>query len=74
MRSYLGSVVNALESKLEYLGISGENNEASRSRIRDVDVAKESSDLVRNQILQQSSSSMLQQANQTPNIALNLLP
>lgn len=74
MRSYLGSVVNALESKLEYLGISGENNEASRSRIRDVDVARESSDLVKNQILQQSSSSMLQQANQTPNIALNLLP
>lgn len=74
MRSYLGSAVNALESKLEYLSVAGENNEASRSRIRDVDVAKESSDLVKNQILQQSSAAMLQQANQTPNIALDLLP
>jgi flagellin len=74
MRSYLGAAVNALESKIQYLGVAGENNEASRSRIRDVDLAKESSDLVKNQILQQSSAAMLQQANQTPNIALDLLP
>lgn len=74
MRSYLGASVNALESKLEYLGIAGENAEASRSRIKDVDVAKESSALVKNQILQQSSAAMLSQANQTPNIALSLLP
>jgi flagellin len=74
MRSYLGASINALESKLEYLDIAGENAQASRSRIRDVNVAKESSDLVKNQILQQSSAAMLQQANQTTNIALDLLP
>jgi flagellin len=38
-----------------------------------VDVAQESSTLARNQILQQASSSMLAQANQSPQIALNLL-
>ena len=73
MRSELGAMQNALESKIEYLDIAFENATASRSRIKDVDVAKESSALVKNQILQQSAAAMLSQANQTPSIALQLL-
>jgi flagellin len=74
MRSYLGAKQNALESKIEYLAIARENAEASRSRIQDVDVAQESSILVKNQILQQTASAMLSQANSQPQIALSLLP
>ncbi|MEY3256245.1 MAG: hypothetical protein RLZZ29_1380 [Cyanobacteriota bacterium] len=74
MRSYLGAKQNALESKIDYLDIQKENSEASRSRIQDVDVAQESSVLVKNQILQQTASAMLAQANSQPQIALSLLP
>jgi len=73
MRSYLGASQNALDSKMEYMDIAMENASASRSRIQDVDVAYESSILVKNQILQQTASAMLSQANQTPQIALQLL-
>jgi len=74
MRSYLGAVQNSLDSKLEFVNVAMENASASRSRVRDVDVAKESSIMIRNQILQQSSAAMLSQANQTPQLAMNLLP
>jgi flagellin len=74
MRSYLGAVQNSLESKLEYASVALESASASRSRIKDVDVAKESSVMIRNQILQQSSAVMLSQSNQIPQLALNLLP
>ena len=74
MRSELGAVQNSLESQAEYLNVARENALASRSRIRDVDVAKESSTMVKNQILQQSAAAMLSQANATPQLALNLLP
>jgi len=74
MRSYVGAFQNSLESKLEYLAVAEENVASSRSRIRDLDVAKESSNLVKNQILQQASASMLAQANSTPSIALSLIP
>ena len=53
--------------------IAIENASASRSRIQDLDIALESSALVKNQILQQTASTMLSQANQTPQIALELL-
>ena len=74
MRSELGAVQNSLESKAEYLNIAKENASASRSRIKDADVAAESSEMVRAQILQQTSAGMLSQANQTPQLALSLLP
>ena len=74
MRSYLGAVQNSIESKAEYLSVAAENATAALSRIQDVDVAEESSMLVRNQILQQTAGAMLAQANQTPQIALSLLP
>jgi len=73
MRSYLGATQNALESKMEYMDVAMENAQSSRSRIQDVDVAYESSILVKNQILQQTASAMLAQANQTPQIALQLI-
>jgi flagellin len=74
MRSYLGAVQNSLESKIEYIDVARENISSSRSRIRDVDVASESSELIKQQILQQSAGAMLGQANAAPQIALNLLP
>jgi flagellin len=74
MRSYLGAMQNSLESKMDYLNIAVENNSSARSRVQDVDVASESSILVRNQILQQSAAAMLGQANAAPQLALNLLP
>lgn len=74
MRSYLGAKQNALESKMEYISLAQENYSASRSRILDVDVAKESSELIRHQILQQAAAAMLAQANTQPQIALQLLP
>jgi flagellin len=46
---------------------------AANSRIRDIDVAKETSELVRNQILVQAGTSVLSQANQLPSLALTLL-
>ena len=74
MRSFLGAAQNTLESKLDYIGVSEENNSASRSRITDADIARESSAIIQNQILQQSASSMLVQANALPELALQLLP
>jgi flagellin len=74
MRSYLGAAQNSLESRMEYLDVAMENAAASRSRVKDADVAKESSIMLKNQILQQSAASMLAQANSTPQLALNLLP
>jgi flagellin len=50
-----------------------ENLSSSESRIRNVDVAAESANLTRNQILQQAASAMLAQANQAPQLALQLL-
>jgi flagellin len=74
MRSQLGAYQNSLESNLEYLDNYSENLRGARSRIKDVDVAKESGKMVQSQILQQSSAAMLSQANSAPQIALDLLP
>ncbi len=74
MRSTIGAYQNSLESRAEYVDVAMENASASRSRIRDVDVASESSKMLKSQILQQSSASMLSQANSGPQLALNLLP
>lgn len=72
-RGNLGAFVNRLESAAQNLQISIENLSASESRIRNVDVAAESAELVRNQILQQSAATILTQANQVPSLALQLL-
>lgn len=68
-----GAVQNRLESIIESIGISIENLTSSRSTIRDADIAEESSEYIRNQILQQAAATLLATANQTPSIALQLL-
>ncbi|HEY9688306.1 MAG TPA: flagellin [Coleofasciculaceae cyanobacterium] len=72
-RGRLGAMVNRLEGAVNNLSVSIENLSSSESRIRNVDVAEESALLTRNQILQQAASTILSQANQTPQLALQLL-
>lgn len=72
-RGNLGAIVNRLEGTANNLSTGIENLSASESRIRNVDVALESANLTRNQILQQASTTILAQANQTPQLALQLL-
>jgi flagellin len=69
----VGAYQNQLDSAISNLEITRENYEAAESRIRNVDVARETSNLTRFQILQQVSASILAQANQTPALALTLL-
>lgn len=72
-RGTLGSVQNRLEHTIKSLSVSMENLAASESRIRDTDVAEETSNMVRAQILTQAGTSVLSQANQVPQGALALL-
>ena len=69
----LGSVQNRLESVLDEISIQYDNLVSSRSTIRDADIAEESSQYIKMQILQQASATLLATANQTPAIALQLL-
>lgn len=72
-RGNLGSSQNRLQSAFSSVQTARENLTASESRIRDVDFAAETADLTRNTILQQAATSVLQQANTQPQIALALL-
>lgn len=72
-RSLIGAYTNRLQSTIQSLSIQRENLSASESRIRDLDVAEETSRLTKYQILQQASMSILVQASQAPQLALNLL-
>jgi flagellin len=72
-RGDLGAVQNRLQSTITNLGVSVENLSAAESRIRDVDVASETAELTRNQVLQQAAVSVLAQANIQPQVALKLL-
>ena len=73
VRGSLGASQNRLQSAVSSILNSKENLSAAESRIRDVDVAYETADLTRNSILQQAATSVLQQANTQPQIALSLL-
>ena len=72
-RGQLGAYQNRLDSMINSLGVASENAGAANSRIRDADVAKAVSEMVRTQILQQSTMAVLAQANQAPQMALQLL-
>jgi len=72
-RAKLGAVQNRLEHTIKNLDTSAENLQASESRIRDVDMAKEMMEFTKNNILQQAAQSMLAQANQAPQGVLQLL-
>jgi flagellin len=73
LRGTLGAVQNRLGSTINNLSITVENLSAAESRIRDVDIAYETAQLTRNQILQQASIAVLGQANSLPQSALSLL-
>jgi flagellin len=73
IRANFGAMQNRLQSTIANLSIANENLSAANSRIRDADVAAESAELTRNQILMQAGVSVLGQANQMQNIALKLL-
>lgn len=72
-RARLGATENRLTSAIGNLANQVESLSAAESRIRDVDVARESADLTRNSIIQQSALSVLAQANLQPQAALTLL-
>jgi flagellin len=72
-RGRFGAAQNRLQSTISSLQVSIENLTAAESRIRDVDVASESADLTRNNILQQAATAILGQANLQPQAALQLL-
>jgi flagellin len=62
-----------LEHTINNLDTSAENLQASESRIRDVDMAKEMMEFTKNNILTQAAQAMLAQANQQPQGVLQLL-
>jgi flagellin len=72
-RATLGAAQNRLQHTIANLGTTSENLSASNSRIRDVDVATESSNMAKSQVLEQAGVSVLAQANQLPQLALKLL-
>jgi flagellin len=72
-RAVMGAIQNRLQAAVNNLGVSKENFSEARSRIADVDVADEASNMVRRNILQNAGVSVLAQANQTPMSALKLL-
>jgi flagellin len=73
VRANLGALQNRLQSTSTNLAVTDENFSAANSRIRDVDVAAETADLAKNNILNQASVSVLAQANNAPQFALKLL-
>lgn len=72
-RSSLGAIQNRLEHTINNLDTASENLQASESRIRDVDMAKEMTEYTKNNILTQAAQAMLAQANQQPQSVLQLL-
>tara|TARA_R100001129_G_scaffold186664_1_gene180101 strand:+ start:1350 stop:2306 length:957 start_codon:yes stop_codon:yes gene_type:complete len=72
-RAELGAVQNRFQSTIRNQGNVAENLEAAKSRIKDADFAAETAKLTQAQILQQASQTILAQANQRPQAALQLL-
>jgi flagellin len=72
-RASIGTAQNRLQVTMSNLSSARENVTAANGRIRDVDVANESAELTKNNILSQVGLSILAQANQAPSVALSLL-
>ncbi len=72
-RSNIGATVNRLNSTVTRIDVRKENLSSANSVIRDTDIASETANLTKYQILQQSSSILLKQANQSTQMALTLL-
>ena len=73
MRLNVGSMQNRLQSAANELEIASNSTNSARSRMRDTDVAYETSQLTRNSIVQQAGTAMLAQANAQPQLAMQLL-
>ena len=73
VRAKIGANVNRLESTMNTLATAEENTVASESRIRDTNIAKETTAMTAAQVAYQSNISLLAQANQIPAIAMQLL-
>lgn len=73
VRAELGALQNRLQSTINALAINDENLSAANSRVRDVDVAAETAELTKNNILVNSGITVLSQANQSASLALKLL-
>jgi flagellin len=73
LRADLGALQNSFQSTIRNLSNISENVSAARSQIKDTDFATETANLTRNQIIQQASTTVLSQANQRPQAALQLL-
>ena len=73
LRGTLGTVEARLNSAVQNLSVTRENNAAAESRITDADVASEAAELTRLNILQQAGAAVLSQANQSPQLAIQLL-
>jgi len=72
-RASFGASGNRLNSVIQTIQQSSESLAGANSRIRDVDVAEETSKMARTQVMQQAGVSVLAQANQAPQLALKLL-
>ena len=72
-RASLGAIQNRLEQTINRLNLTAENLQAAESRNRDADMAAEMIEFTKQQILQQSGTAMLAQANQAPQSVLQLL-
>ena len=72
-RARLGAMQNKLHSTSNNLAIAKENLTSARSHIADTDIAEETSNMVRSNILQQAGISVLAQANQSAQTALRLI-
>ncbi len=72
-RGLLGGYLNRMTSTYDNLSVTVENLTNAKGRITDTDVAEASSEMIKQQILEQVSGSMLTQANQIPSLALSLI-
>lgn len=72
-RANVGALQNRFSSTIENLGAQHENLSAANSRIRDADIATSTSEMARNQVLLNASTSVLSSANQQPQLALKLI-
>lgn len=73
IRAHLGAMQNRLENTITNLNTQAENLQAAESRISDVDIATEMTEFVRRQILTQSATAMLAQANSLPQMAMQII-
>ena len=73
MRANFGALQNRMSTTVDTIAVNIENMSSANSRVRDADIAEESSELAKQNIMLQAGTSILAQANQQPALALSLL-